>query len=493
MNSSFKTSSVKTVFLVFLIQVSFINSVLAQTHAEKIDNLISTYAEYDQFNGSVLIADNGVVIYKKGFGLANKEWDIPNKPDTKHRLGSITKQFTAMVVMQLVEENMLQLHTPISKYLPNYPKEVAEKITVHHLLVHSAGIPNFVSFRKFYSENSRNHFSPEDFVKVFADSTLQFSPGSQFRYSNSNYFLLGYILEKVTGKTYRQLLQDYIFKPLKMNNTGYDNHHTVLNKRASGYERVGFSYVNANYLDMSIPYSAGALYSTVEDMFLWDRALAENTLVSKQTKELIFKPHISTGKRNYGYGWGIGYEQIEGKKDSVNVIEHGGAIDGFHTFITRIPENGQLIVLLNNTGKTYLPEMNKAIRQILYNAEYEKPKQSLAKLLAEILKEEDVKTAEKFYNAHKSDKDIFLSEGEMNALGYELLAEKKIDKAICIFKMAVDAFPQSANVYDSLGEGYFCNEAYELSLVNYQKAVQLGGTYGSAKSMIEKIETILKR
>ena len=171
MNSPDKVSSVKTVFLILFIQVTFVYSVLAQAPAEKIDHLMNTYVEYDQFNGSILVANEGKVIYKKGFGLANKEWNIPYQPDTKHRLGSITKQFTAMLVLQLVEENKLDLHTPIAKYLPNYPREVAEKVTIHHLLVHSAGIPNFVSFRKFYSENSRDHFSPEQFVKVFADST----------------------------------------------------------------------------------------------------------------------------------------------------------------------------------------------------------------------------------------------------------------------------------------------------------------------------------
>lgn len=489
MHSSIKTS----VLFLFFIQLSLINSTFSQSKTEKIDNLMRTYVKYNQFNGSILVADKGKIIYKKGFGLANKEWNIPNQPDTKHRLGSITKQFTAMLIMQLVEKGKLQLHTPIATYLPNYPKKVAEKVTIHHLLEHSAGIPNFVSFRKFYSENSRNHFKPEQFVKVFADSTLQFKPGEKFKYSNSGYFLLGYIIEKVSGKTYEQMLHDNIFKPLKMNSTGYDSHHKILSKRASGYEKSGFKYINANYLDMSIPYSAGAMYSTVEDLFLWEKALSENKLVSKRTSELIFKPHISTGKRDYGYGWGIGYEHIEGKKDSVNVIEHGGAIDGFHTFITRIPENEQFIVLLNNTGKTYLPEINKAIRQILYNANYKMPKQSLAKSIAKIITSKGITSAEKFFVSHKNDNTFLLIENEMNALGYQLLTEHKIHEAISIFKMTVVAFPKSANAHDSLGEGYFHNKQYNNSLKSYKKAVQLGGTNGLAKRMIEKIKTILNK
>ncbi len=493
MYSSIKVCKLKCLLIIFLTQWSLFTNVYGQGKTEKIDNLLSTYAAYEQFNGTVLVAEKGKVIYKKGFGLANMEWDIPNQPDTKHRLGSVTKQFTAMLIMKLVEAGKLELHVPISTYLPKYPKQAADKITIHHLLEHSSGIPNFTSFREFYAKNSRNHFSPEKFVKVFADSTLDFNPGEKFKYSNSGYFLLGYIIEKVSGKTYEQMLRENIFVPLKMKNTGYDHHHTILEKRASGYEKHGFSYVNASYIDMSIPYAAGAMYATVEDLFLWDRALHDNKLISEKLKELIFKPHISTGKRSYGYGWSVGYEKIEGTDKSVNVIEHGGAIDGFHTFITRIPENEHFIVLLNNTGKTYLPEINKAIRQILYDADYEKPKKSLAKSLAEVITNKGISEGERFYEKNKNNKTYRLLENEINALGYNFLSERKIKEAIAVFKVNVDAFPESANVYDSLGEGYYNNQQYHLSLKNYKKAVALGGTNGLAQSMIEKIELILPK
>lgn len=486
--------SVIQVSKAIIIIIFFISGLIiyGQTKAKKIDKLMKNYAKYDQFNGSILVADKGKIIYKKGFGFANKEWEIPNQTDTKHRLGSITKQFTAMLIMQLVEAGKLKLNVPISNYLPNYPKHVANKVTIHHLLEHSAGIPNFVSFREFYSKNSRNHFTPEKFVKVFADSTLQFNPGNKFRYSNSGYFLLGYIIEKVSGKSYEKMLQDSIFQPLKMNNTGYDKHHKILKKRASGYEKSGFSYINANYLDMSIPYAAGALYSTVENLFLWDRALYNDKLISKKSKELIFTPHISTGKRSYGYGWSIGYEKILGTKDSINVIEHGGAIDGFHTFITRIPKNEQLIILLNNTGKTYLHKINKAIRQILYNADYENPKISFATSLSKIIQDKTLKEIETFYRKNKHTHNYSFIENELNALGYQLLQENKIKKAIEVFKINVEEFPRSANVYDSLGEAYFNAKKYELALKNYKKTLDLNNSNNWAKSMIEKIKDILK-
>src|SRR5687768_17919018 len=228
---------------VFLVTGSF-NVACAQAKVDKLDKLISAYAEYGKFNGSVLVAEKGKVIYKKGFGLADMEWNIPNQPDTKHRLGSITKQFTAVAIMQLVEQGKLKLDVPISSWLPDYPKKSGDVITIHHLLTHSSGIPNMTSFPGFFKDVMRNSYSPVQLVNISADSTLQFKPGERFAYSNSGYLLLGYIIEKVTGKSYEQVLQENIFTPLKMNNTGYDHHSALLKIRARGYEKNGRRYVN---------------------------------------------------------------------------------------------------------------------------------------------------------------------------------------------------------------------------------------------------------
>jgi CubicO group peptidase (beta-lactamase class C family) len=205
--------------------------------------------------------------------MANIEWAIANAPDTKFRLGSLTKQFTAMLIMQLVEGGKLKLEGKITGYLTDYPKATGDKITINHLLTHTSGIPNYTGLPAFQETLSRNPYKPTDFIKQFSDLLLEFEPGSRFAYSNSGYFLLGVLIEKVTGKTYENVLQESIFKPLQMNNTGYDVFTTILPKRAMGYEKRGLNYVNAPYLDMSIPYAAGSLYSTVEDLALWDQAL----------------------------------------------------------------------------------------------------------------------------------------------------------------------------------------------------------------------------
>ena len=255
--------------------------------------------KYRLFNGSVLVAENGKVIYKKGLGLAQMEWNIPNTPDTRFRLGSITKQFTATLILQLVEQGKVKLDGKVSDYLPAYRKDIGEKVTVHQLLNHTSGIPSYTGLPGFFNDVSRNPYTVDDFIKKYASNDLEFEPGSKFSYNNSGYFLLGAIVEKVTGQTYEKALKERILDPLGMKNTGYDHHGTLIEKRASGYQKTPDGYVNAPYLDMSIPYAAGSMYSTVEDLYLWDQALYTDRVLSAATKELMYKPNLE----DYAYGW----------------------------------------------------------------------------------------------------------------------------------------------------------------------------------------------
>ncbi len=246
------------------------------------------YVENRQFNGTVLVAENGKVIVKKGYGLANMEWNIPNTPDTKFRLGSVTKQFTAFLILQLVDQGKLKVSEKITTYLPDYPKATGDKITVHHLLTHTSGIPNYTNFPRFFETMSRDPYAPEAFVKKFSDLPLDFEPGSNFSYSNSGYFLLGVLIEKVTGKPYATVLQEAILTPAQLKDTGYDLPGPILPKRAAAYEKRGSGYVNAPYLDMTIPYAAGSLYSTVEDLYRWDQLLYTDKLLSAASKKSPF-------------------------------------------------------------------------------------------------------------------------------------------------------------------------------------------------------------
>lgn len=473
-------------FWVFF-QTIALPGVTAQTKAEKIHQLLQKYTEYGQFNGSALVSEGGKVIYKKGHGMANMEWNIPNQPDTKHRLGSITKQFTAVLILQLVEQGKLKLDAPISTYLPDYPKPAADQVTIHHLLTHSSGIPNYTSFPNFFKDMSKNNYTPEAFVKVFCDLPLEFKPGERFAYSNSGYFLLGYIIEKVSGKTYETCLQENIFTPVKMYNSGFDHPQTILKNRAAGYEKNDGQYVNAAYIDMDIPYAAGSMYATVEDLYLWDQALYTEQLVSSKSKALLFGNQIPTRGGYYGYGWNI--DEIPNVKpgENLKIIEHGGGINGFNTIISRIPSDKNLVVLLNNTGGTALGAMNKAIRAILYDQPYDMPKKSLATTLLATIKEKGLPAGlTQFKELQKS--DVYaVKENEMNSAGYQLLQSGKVPEAIEVFKLNVEAFPKSGNVYDSLGEAYLKNGDKKLAVQNYKKSLELDPTNEQGKKILEEI------
>lgn len=459
-----------------------------QTKTGQLENLINKYYEYGKFNGSVLVAHEGKVVYKKGFGLANMEWDIPNMPDTKHRLGSITKQFTAMLILQLASESKLDLHKPITTYLPDYPKEKGDRITTHHLLTHSSGIPNYTEFPNFFSELSRDPFTPEEFVETFAAKDLEFPPGDDFSYSNSGYFLLGVLIEKITGKTYEEMLHENIFEPLGMDDSGYDNHEDILKNRAAGYEKIGQDYTNAYYLDMTLPFAAGSMYSTVEDLYLWDQALYTDKLLPQEYMDLLFAPHIPIGgSSHYAYGWGVGNGKIGNTQDSLTVISHGGGINGFATSITRSPDEKSLIVLLNNTGDAPLGRMTRAIRGIMYGSTYELPKKSLAYELLNVIQKKGIEAGTSYFITHKNSDELDVDEEEMNAIGYELLGEDKVEAAAQVFKLNKDAFPESSNVYDSYAEALMALGKNDAAIKNYRISVEKDPSNQHGIDMLKKL------
>ncbi|NRB50017.1 MAG: serine hydrolase [Saprospiraceae bacterium] len=456
-----------------LLFLSFgLSSTFSQTKVQKIDQLLRTYHDYGRFNGSVLVADESGILYQNGFGWANVEWDRPNETDTKFRLASISKQFTAMLIMQLVEAGKLSLEAPISTYLPDFPKDKAQQITVHHLLTHTSGIPNYTSFSNYW-EIMRRPNSPEDLVRLFADSSLVFTPGERHSYSNSAYVLLGQIISKLSGKSYEQALQDQIFSPLQMDNTGYDHHRSILKKRAAGYYVNGRSFVNANYIDMSTPYAAGGIYSTVEDLYLWDRALYTEKLVSQKYRELLFEKHSQLGRMYYGYGWELGQMPVGNSGERLPATSHSGGINGFNTFITRIPSNKSLIVLLSNTGNAPLFEMTASINGILNEKDFDPPQKSLAYDLVDWIKEDGVEEARRKFIASKGGVDHYLNEHEMNMAGYELLQANHAKGAATIFLLNIESYPKSSNVYDSYGEALLALGKKEEAIANYKKSIRL--------------------
>jgi len=347
-----------------------LNSCLAQDKSVKIDQVMQKYHEQGLFNGTVLVAEKGKVILKKGYGYANMEWEIHNEPDTKMRLGSITKQFTSMLIMQLVEDGKINLLDPMTKYLPDYRQETGKQITIHHLLTHTSGIPSYTNLPNFFNEISRNPYPKDEFIELYCSGDLEFEPGTKLKYNNSGYFLLGAIIEEVTGQTYKEVLHEFILDPLGLENTGYDMHAPILKKRATGYRKTDEGYLNSPYLDMGLPFAAGALYSTVEDLYTWDRALYTEELLSESSMRIMLTPFLE----NYAYGWAVGKTALGDEGDSLNIVAHGGGINGFNTLITRMVDDQHLVVLLNNTGGgTKLNDVTTVIRNILYDMPFKLP------------------------------------------------------------------------------------------------------------------------
>src|SRR5262249_44564751 len=252
--------------------------------ASKFDEYLSAAAKQG-FTGSAWLARDGKVIFSKGYGLANIELDVPNTPRTKFRLGSVTKQFTAASILLLQERGKLSVQDPICKYFENCPNAWGE-ITIHHLLSHTGGVPNFTSFPD-YLPKMMMPVTVMGMIERFKDKPLDFKPNEKWSYSNSGYFVLGYIIEKASGESYESFLQKNIFDPLKLKDTGYDHHDTILKNRATGYSRGKNGVINSAYLDMGQPYSACSLYSTVEDLFAWNEALFSDKLLSAKSREAM--------------------------------------------------------------------------------------------------------------------------------------------------------------------------------------------------------------
>ncbi len=322
--------------------------------AARLDRIVQSHVDSKQFMGSVLVAEGGKVLLDKGYGSADLEWDIPDSPHTKFRLGSLTKQFTAAAVLLLEERGKLRTDDSVAKYLPDAPAGWA-KITIANLLTHTSGIPNFTSFPD-YATTEATPTTPEQLVARFRDKPLNFQPGEKWEYSNSGYVLLGYLLEKISGQRYQDFVRDNLFAPLGMTESGYDSHAAIILHRASGYSPGANGPVNAGYIDMSIPFSAGALYSTTEDLLRWEQGLFGGKVLSATSLKKMTTPF----KNDYGYGLAVRTAR------GYTVIGHGGGIEGFNTQLAYDPDRKLTVIVLGNLNGGAPDEIARQLMSLLH-------------------------------------------------------------------------------------------------------------------------------
>ena len=306
----------------------------------RVEQIVQHYADVEVFDGAVLVARGDEVLFSRAYGPANAELNVPNIVDTKFRIGSITKQFTAAAILLLEERGKLSVNDPVKKYYPDAPA-TWDRITVTHLVNHSSGIPNFTSLDGFDTFDRAAH-TPEDTIRFFRDKPLDFEPGAEMRYSNSGYILLGHIIEKTGAQPYADFVAKNIFEPLGLEDTGVDSNATVLTNRAAGYVPGPNGRENAPFEDMSVPYAAGAMYSTVGDLHRWNQALYGGRLLKPETLERMVTPPTLPKPSTYAFGLGIG------KRADQVVYEHGGSINGFNSYLSYFPSDRVTVVALAN-------------------------------------------------------------------------------------------------------------------------------------------------
>ena len=328
-----------------LILVIVCHFAVAQNTDQEYDQLMSKFAREDGPGAVALIVKDGNVVYRKAFGMANTELGVKLTPEHVFRIGSITKQFTASAILKLEEEGKLSVQDDITKYIKDFPTH-GYTITIEHLLTHSSGIKSYTGMADWTAEVRKKDFTPLELIDFFKKEPMDFAPGTEFKYNNSGYFMLGHIIEVVSGKKYEQYLQDNFFVPLGMKNTYYDSPTRLINNRAAGYEKDGESFTNAPYLSMSQPYAAGSLISTLDDLNTWYAAVMSSKVISQSSREKAHRPYVlSNGKKTgYGYGWGIG--NIQGSP----MIGHGGGINGFLTASLYLPNDKLFVAVFTNCG-----------------------------------------------------------------------------------------------------------------------------------------------
>jgi CubicO group peptidase (beta-lactamase class C family) len=472
----------KAILLIFYFLLT--QTLLAQSKEERLLEIMRTYHKYNMFDGAVLVAENGKIIYKDAFGLANREWEIPNSTDTKFMIGSISKPITATLMLILVQKGYVSLDKTIEDYLPEFKNRPAAKVTIRQLLNHTSGMPNYDVIKDFFPKISRQSYGREDYLKIYRDSALAFVPSTRYMYSNWGYFTLGYIIEKVTGKSYAEAMKDEIFSKLKMENSGSYLHTQIVSKRASGYDYGFGNYVSADFRDQSNTMGTGDIYTTVGDLFKFNMAIANNTLLNKELTEEMFTPGMRPAR--YGYGW-FNQNFKYTTTDSVTANYHLGSTEGFIAFMIRIPETNSMAVILCNSAPTDYFRIIKDLLKVLYNKPVEL-KEPIHKKMETIIAEFNAEKAVTDYKKMKIDTVHFYADWlQMYYLGEKLLSLKRFDDARIIAENNVIEFPKIDFIALSMANIYLALKRKEEAIKFYKKTLQLNPESEEAKNRLKEL------
>jgi CubicO group peptidase (beta-lactamase class C family) len=473
----------KKYIALLLIPLMILHAVYAQDKPRRLADIMKAYHSYNMFDGAVLVAENGKVIYKAAFGLANREWNVPNQTDTKFMIGSISKPLTAMLVLLQVQKGLIHLDSTLDQYLPEFKNKPAAKVTTRQLLAHTSGIPNYDIIKDFFPRVSRQYFSREDYVKIYIDSPLSFIPGSRYNYSSWGYFTLGYLVERVTKKSYAQNMADEIFTKLGMKNSGSYYHPQVVPNRATGYDYSFGGYTSADFRDQSNTMGTGDIYSTVEDLFRFHMGVADHTLLNESLTKEMLTPGIKPA--DYGFGW-FNKPLKYTASDSVATNFHLGMTDGFISFMRRVPSTKSFVVILCNSSPTDFFGITNNLYKVLYNQPVS-IKEPVHKKMEVLIQQTGAKKALLEFKKMSADTaHYYLDWISMNFLAQQLLDLKRYEDARQISENNVRAFPNKDLILVTMGNIYLALNKKEEAISAYKKALAITPGYEEARNRLRE-------
>lgn len=419
--------------------------------ARTIDRLMQQYHELGQFNGSVLISTAGEALLERGYGFANKEWQMPNDGRTRHRVGSITKSFTAALVVQLAEEGKLDLDQSIGDYLADDPRPA---ITLRQLLTHTDGIPSYTWSASFWQGGAAAvPLTAKEFVREYCSALPDFPSGDRYRYGNSGFSILGAIIEAVTGKTFAAVLREKLLDPAGMSDSGVESVMALLRRRADGYERTVGGYRHADPIPMPL-FAAGSMVSTAEDLLRWDQALYRNDVLSAGVRQILLESRPGAVEGTFAYGWNVGELTLEADAKPLRYTSTNGEINGFNALLLRLLDGRHTIVLLNNTGETQLVTMAENILRVLYDLPVAEPEPRLIDRFFEQLATGSVSEAVEFYRSQRASNpdDYLFFPWPVRMLGQQMLREGKTALAATLLELNAETHPADARTQQLLAE-----------------------------------------
>ncbi len=459
--------------ILFFLTTIISNGIFAQLH-QQFDSLLNAYHKIGLFDGCVLIADERGIQFQEGYGYSNHDHKVPNDLNTVFGIGSMSKSFTAMVILQMIQDGDVKFEDPVIMHLPEYRNDIADKVTIRHLLTHTSGIPSYTALPHVWEDSMQTAYTSQYILKNFGSGDLEFKPGSKYNYGNTGYFILAMIIERLKGKSLGAVLQQQVFDPLKMKNSGINDNRRIIMNKANGYYRLGNEYINESYIFNLNTLGASGVHSTITDLFNWDRALYRRQLLNEEYMRLYTSPFYKVAPDySYGYGWEFSRLPLE-VNDTIEIMGHSGAIRGFRSVIFRIPSERKCIILLSNAANQSGYDIFEGIMQIFRGREWQQPKKILGDTLFLAINEVSIEHAVKLYKTLKSGAPGMFdySSYALELLGERLMMLGQYDWAAAIFRLAINEFPDYTYGYLYLGRSYERLGQISEAISAYQKAVE---------------------